>query len=145
MKALLFLARRFAFEPFAATLPEATPPPANPAGLPPRQEVTEAVVAFIHCEEEDAEKRSSIFLRTLKQIKWLAGKRGFRRVVLHSFTHLSTSKAAPDLAQSFLEELAGRLHQNGYEVALTPFGYTCAWELEVYGETLAKVFLQLPS
>ena len=135
MKAVLFLARRFAFAPFAAVLPDAPPPP-------PRQEVLEAVVAFIHCEEGDADKRASVFSRTLKQIKWLAGKRSFRRVVLHSFTHLSASKAAPEFAGAFLEELAGRLARTGYEVALTPFGYTCAWELEVYGETLAKVYVE---
>ena len=142
MKALLFLARRFAFEPFAAALPEAGLPAGGEAErLPPPQRVEEAVVAFIHCEEEDAAKHSSVFTRTLKQIKWLAGKRELRRVVLHSFTHLSTSKAPPEFAQGFLEKLAGRLRQNGYEVVLTPFGYTCAWELAVYGESLAKVFV----
>lgn len=134
MKGLLFLARRFYFAPFAPTIPEAGPPP-------PPQEYAEAVVAFIHCEAEDAAGRSSILSRTHKQIKWLAGKKGFRRVVLHSFTHLAESKAAPDYAQAFLENLAGRLRRNGYEVALTPFGYTCAWELAVYGESLAKVYV----
>lgn len=134
MKALLFLASRFAYAPFAPTIPEAGPPP-------PPQEVEEAVVAFVHCEEEDVQKRASVFSRLLKQVKWLAGKRGLRNVVLHSFTHLSTSKAPPDFAQDFLEELAGRLRKNGYQVAVTPFGYTCSWELAVYGESLAKVFV----
>jgi len=134
MKALLFLARSFRFEPFAAIIPAAESPP-------PTQQVEEAVVAFIHCEEEDAEKRASVFSRTLKQIKWLAGKMGIRRVVLHSFTHLSTSKATPGFAEIFLEELAGRLRGTGYEVTLTPFGYSCSWDLSVYGETLAKVFI----
>jgi hypothetical protein len=152
VKAVLFLARRFAFEPFAAALPDVTPPAEalpridgtddpNNSSLA-RHEFAEAVVAFIHCEERDAEKRSSVFSRTLKQIKWLAGKRAFRRVVLHSFTHLSSSKAAPDFAEAFLDELAGRLRRTGYEVALTPFGYTCTWDLEVYGETLAKVYVE---
>lgn len=134
MKALLFLSPRFVYAPFAPTIPEAGPPP-----LP--QEVREAVVVFVHCEEGDVQRRASIFSRLLKQIKWLAGKRGFRSVVLHSFTHLSSSKAPPDFAQAFLEELAGRLQKNGYQVAITPFGYTCSWELAVYGESLAKVFV----
>lgn len=136
MKILLFLARRFRFEPFAPTLTQVGPPP-------PPAEMTETVVAFVHCEEEDASRRASVLSRTLKQVKWLAGKKGFRRVVLHSFTHLSESKADPDFARAFLEELAGRLRRNGYEVALTPFGYTCAWDLDVYGESLAKVFVSL--
>lgn len=134
MKGLLFLARRFHFAPFAPAIAEAGPPP-------PAQEVEEAVVAFIHCEAEDSARRSSVLSRTHKQIKWLAGKKGFRRVVLHSFTHLSESKAEPDDAQAFLEDLAGRLRRNGYEVALTPFGYTCSWELAVYGESIAKVYV----
>ncbi|MGB9722943.1 MAG: threonyl-tRNA synthetase editing domain-containing protein [Chloroflexia bacterium] len=134
MKALLFLSSRFAYAPFAPTIPEAGPPP-------PPQEVQEAVVAFVHCEEEDIPKRASVFSRLLKQIKWLAGKRDFRNVVLHSFTHLAETKAPPDFARAFLEELAGRLQRNGYQVAVTPFGYTCSWELAVYGESLAKVFV----
>ncbi len=136
MKALLFLAEHFRFAPFAATSDVAGPPP-------PSQDVAEAVVAFVHCEEEDEARRSAVLTRVLKQIKWLAGKKGLRRVVLHSFTHLSTSKAAAEFAQAFLEELAGRLRRAGYEVALTPFGYTCSWELSVYGESLAKVFVDI--
>ncbi len=120
--------------PFSPTLPEVVPPPSP-------QEVRDAVVAFVHCEEEDVQKRTSVFPRLLKQIKWLAGKRGFRNVVLHSFTHLSSDKSPPEFARSFLEELAGRLQKNGYQVTVTPFGYTCSWELAVYGESLAKVFV----
>ena len=136
MKGLLFLAQRFSFQPFAAVLAEAGPPP-------PSQEVADAVVAFIHCEEADVARRAAVLTRMLKQVKWLAGKREFRRVVLHSFTHLSTSKAPAEFAAAWLEELAGRLRRGGYEVALTPFGYTCSWELAVYGETLAKVFVDV--
>ncbi len=134
MKALLFLARRFSFEPFAATLPEA-PPPA-PAGS-----IEEAVVVFFHCEAEDELDHPRVLRRLLKQVKWLAGKKGFRRVVLHTFTHLSTSSASPEFAQTFLEEMARRLRQTGYEVLMTPFGYTCSWDLAVCGESLAKVFV----
>lgn len=136
MKTLLFLAHSFRFEPFAQTLPEAGLPP-------PPQQVQEAVVAFIHCEEVDEARRSSVFSRTLKQIKWLAGKMDMRRVVLHSFTHLSSSKSSPAFARSFIEELAARLLKNEFEVVVTPFGYTCAWELSVYGENIAKVYVEL--
>ncbi len=135
MKVLLFLARSFRFEPFAPILPEAGPP-----AMP--QQVQETVVAFIHCEEADEANRASVFNRTLKQIKWLAGKMDMRRVVLHSFTHLSSSKSSPAFAQDLIEDLAARLQKNDYEVVLTPFGYTCAWELAVHGESIAKVYVE---
>jgi hypothetical protein len=63
--------------------------------------------------------------------------------VLHSFTHLSPSKADPAFAQALIEELAERLRSVGYQVWITPFGWVCEWELSVYGESLAKVFKSL--
>ena len=79
----------------------------------------------------------------LKHVKWLAGKRDLRRVVLHSFTHLDGEHAPPDYARDFLDRLQARLGGAGFEVVQTPFGYSCAWDLSVYGESLAKVWKQL--
>jgi hypothetical protein len=84
-----------------------------------------------------------LLTKTLKNIKWLANKRGLKNIVLHSFTHLSNSTASPDYAHGFLEGAAERLRGTGYHVWLTPFGYFCEWELAVYGESLAKVFKSL--
>jgi hypothetical protein len=64
-------------------------------------------------------------------------------VVLHSFTHLSDSKADPIFAQGLLQEAADRLRRTGYEVWTTPFGYVCEWELSVRGESLGRVFKSL--
>ena len=89
--------------------------------------------------------RKRVFRHTLKHVKWLAGKRGFRRVVLHSFTHLGGENADPEFARGFIEELAERLRGTDYEVKTTPFGYFCEWELSVYGESLAKVWKALDS
>jgi hypothetical protein len=63
--------------------------------------------------------------------------------VLHSFGHLSESKASPQFAESFLQELAPRLTAAGFAVCVTPFGYTCEWDLSVFGESIAKVFKAL--
>ena len=76
-------------------------------------------------------------------MKWLAGKRSWKRVVLHSFTHLGGENASPEFARGFLEELDERLSATGYEVARTPFGWFCEWELSVYGESLAKVWKEI--
>lgn len=132
----MFQAERFRFRTFQKTLPEAPDREVD-------EEVREAAVIFVHAEAEDEPRRDKLLTTALKNVKWLANKRELRNVVLHSFTHLSESKAAPEFAQTFLEELGRRLQNTGYAVRLTPFGYTCAWELSVYGETMAKVFKAL--
>ena len=98
-------------------------------------------MAFLHIEQRDAgEARARAFRKTLKHIKWIANKRDLKNVVLHSFTHLGGENAEADFAAAFLEELAQRLRNTGYDVRCTPFGYFCSWNLDVYGDSLAKVF-----
>ena len=133
MKLLMFQAERFRFRSFEKILPEAEDRDAD-------EEIKQAAVIFVHAESEDESRRDKVLSTTLKNIKWLANKRQLKNIVLHSFTHLSTSKAAPEFAHQFLEDVAARLRKAGYSVWLTPFGYTCSWDLSVYGETVAKVF-----
>ncbi len=136
MKLLMFQAKRFRFRTFEKTL-EQVP------DLNLEEEIHDAAVIFLQAEGRDEGSLDSIFSKTLKNIKWLANKRGFKKVVLHSFTHLGGETAAPEFAQSFLERLAERLRGTGYQVWITPFGYVCEWDLSVYGESLAKVFKAL--
>jgi len=136
MKLLMFQAKRFWWKSFSKTLDEVP-------DVDVEETVTEAVVVFLHAEEEDEVKGNRLLTKAVKNIKWLANKRGLKNVVLHSFTHLSSSTASPDYAQAFLESAAERLRGTGYQVWLTPFGYFCEWELAVYGESLAKVFKAL--
>ena len=132
MRVLTFLARSFAWQPFSQTLLDAPPAQAGQA--------TDAVVAFIHVEAQDQANRSRAFRHLLKHLKWLANKKGFRHIVLHSFTHLGGESADPDFAHALLLDLAERLRSTGYQVDITPFGYFCSWQLDVYGESLAKVY-----
>ena len=64
-------------------------------------------------------------------------------MVLHSFAHLGGDNAEPDFARALIEELAARLHETGYDVWITPFGYFNEWDLSVYGESMAKVWKQI--
>ena len=73
----------------------------------------------------------------------LCNKRAMTRVVLHSFTHLGAVSAEPAFARGFLDELAERLRGGGYEVRCTPFGHMCSWNLDVHGESLAKVYKEI--
>jgi hypothetical protein len=136
VKLLMFQAKRFWWKSFSKTLEDVP-------DVDVEETVTGAVIVFLHAEEEDETKGNRLLTKVLKNIKWLANKRGLKNIILHSFTHLSDSTASQDYAQAFLESAAERLRGTGYSVWLTPFGYFCEWELSVYGESLAKVFKAL--
>ena len=135
MKLLLFQAKRFYWQSFSKTL-------ADVPEVDVSEIVTGTVVVFLHAEAED-EVKPKLETKIVKNIKWLANKRGLKNVVLHSFTHLSGSTAAPEFAQELLNRLEERLSNTGYQVWQTPFGYFCEWELAVFGDSLAKVFKDL--
>jgi hypothetical protein len=138
MKLLSFQAKRFAWRPHARSLDTAEDAPAGDA-------VDETVVVFVHAEERDQEdeSRSRALRHAQKHVTWLANKRELSNVVLHSFTHLSGTNADPAFASAFLSDLAAILERKGYRVRSTPFGWTCAWELSVHGESLAKVWKEI--
>jgi hypothetical protein len=98
---------------------------------------------FVHSEPQDELLPDGLETKFVKNVKWLAGKRGYKNVVLHSFTHLAEASASPQFAEAFLQGAAARLRNTGYQVSLTPFGWVGEWELSVYGESLAKVFKSL--
>jgi len=138
MKLLCFQAKRFRWKTHAKTLPEV-------ADLEIEEEVRQTVVIFIHAEASDADqaRTSSVLRQSLKHIKWLANKRELKNIVLHSFTHLGGATADPAFAESFIVTLSQRLSETGYAVWTTPFGYFCEWDLDVYGESLAKVWKEI--
>jgi hypothetical protein len=138
MKLLCFQAKRFRWKTHSKTLPQA-------ADTEIEAEVRQTVVIFIHAEASDAEeaRTSSVQRQSLKHIKWLANKRELKNIVLHSFTHLGGDTAAPAFAESFITTLSQRLGETGYKVSTTPFGYFCEWDLEVFGDSLAKVWKEI--
>ena len=138
MRLLCFQAKRFRWKTHSKTLPEVLDRDID-------QAVTETVVVFVHAEASDADEKcyGSVSRQVLKHIKWLANKRGIKNIVLHSFTHLGGETAQPTVAESFIDTIAERLRDTGYQVWITPFGYFCEWDLSVYGESLAKVWKEI--
>jgi len=135
MKLLLFQAKKFYWKSYSKTLDDMPDQDVE-------KTVLDAVVVFLHAEAED-ETNPKIETKVVKNIKWLANKRQLKNIVLHSFTHLSSSTASPEFAQDLLNRLDERLLNTGYQVWQTPFGYFCEWDLSVYGDSLAKVFKEL--
>ena len=76
----------------------------------------------------------------LKNVKWFARKFDTALVVLHSFNHLSSSKAESSFVRELVAEVETRLQDVGFTVAETPYGYLNEWKMHVPGESLARVF-----
>jgi hypothetical protein len=138
MKLLCFQAKHFHWKTSSKTLPQVADQSAD-------EEVAEAVVVFLHAEASDGkeDRMASVLRQTLKHIKWLANKKQLRNIVIHSFTHLGGETASPPSAEAFIDTLARRLRETGYNVRFTPLGYFCEWDLSVYGDSLAKVWKEI--
>ena len=136
MKLLLFYAPSFWFKTYQKVLEQVPDSERD-------ERFEKAVVVFYQVEEEDVDRRGKVLTKFVKNVKWLAGKFESRTVVLHSFNHLSGSKAGPEFAGPLIEEARERLERSGYTVGMTPFGYLNEWKLHVAGDSLAKVFKEL--
>jgi Archaea-specific editing domain of threonyl-tRNA synthetase len=136
LKLLMFYSPEFWVKPFEKAVPDA---PEHP-----EEEIFQrAVIIFYHAEAEDTERESNVISKWVKNAKWLAGKFDTKTVVLHSFNHLSSSKASVESAASIRDSVRERLERAGFEVFETPFGWQNEWKLHVSGESLAKVFKEI--
>jgi hypothetical protein len=133
MKILMFYAPEFWFRTFQKVLDDVEDRDIE-------EKTENAIVIFYHVEAEDEEKRSSVLTKLVKNVKWLAGKFKTKNLVIHSFNHLSSSKASPDFSNSLIEDAKARLNNAGFVITETPFGYLNEWKIHVAGESLAKVF-----
>ncbi len=129
----MFYAPSFWFKTFKKVLSD----------VPDRSEditTEQSIVIFYQAESHDVDNKNRVMTKLLKNIKWMAGKFKTKHVVLHSFGHLSLSKAPPDFTRQLIEEAGKRLTDSGFCVIETPFGYLNEWKIHVAGESLAKVF-----
>ena len=132
----MFYAPEFWWRPYQKALEDA--PEAGGETL-----VRKAVVVFYQVEEEDPEREKKVVEKLVKNIKWLARKFGTEKIVLHSFNHLSSSKAAPQEALALISRAKEKLNRGGFEIYETPYGWLNEWKMHVAGESLAKVFKDL--
>ena len=129
----MIFCNRFAYKPAIKNLDNA-------------EEITEGKVyekvqtAFIQVEEHDMENPKSSEKKLLNFVKWVARKNECTDVVLHSFAHLSESKADPDFTKQLFDNVETRLENAGYKTVQTPFGYFLDLEVEAPGFSMARVF-----
>jgi hypothetical protein len=133
MKVLFLYCNSFRYEATTKTLdfvPEATG----------QFDFKDVQTAFIHLEDGDHENEASLFKKIVKQIKWLMNKNESKRLIIHSFAHLSESKAAPEFTYEFLNKLEKKMSESGFETHQTPFGYFLDLHMDAPGFSLARVF-----
>ena len=136
MKLLMIYADRFGYRTALKTVEEAP-------DLEEERTIQDVLVGFIHLEEEDEADPSGVETKLVKNLKWAARKNGTRRILLHSFAHLSESKAAPEFAREVLDGAQARLTSAGYEALQTPFGYFLDLSLSAPGRPSARIFKSL--
>ena len=98
------------------------------------------LVGFIQVEKKDEEDLSGIETKLIKNLKWAAKKNGTSKIILHSFAHLSMSKADETTTKEMFDRSEKRLDRSGYETSQTPFGYFLDLDVQAPGRSLARVF-----
>ena len=136
MKLLMIYADRFAYQTSLKTL-ESAP------DVDEDKSIEDALVGFIQLEEHDAANLSSVETKMIKNLKWAARKNDTETIVLHSFAHLSESKASPEDTKKLFDSAEERLEKAGYKCGQTPFGYFLNLDLQAPGKSLARIFKEI--
>ena len=134
MKLLMIYCDSFSYKPQIKTLPDFP-------DFTDNIKLENVLVAFIQMEEKDIAISSKIETKLLKNLKWGAKKNEVKHVVLHSFAHLSTSKADPQSTKQLFDQVETRLKNTDYDCDQTPFGYFLDINVQAPGRSAGRIFL----
>ncbi|PLX25202.1 MAG: hypothetical protein C0599_01010 [Salinivirgaceae bacterium] len=133
MKLLLIYADNFGYNPTTKTI-DSFPDFSEAKAFEKVQ------TAFIQAEAEDVEREGDVLKKLVKNLKWIMKKNEAQTLILHSFAHLSESKAEPEFTKTIFDKAEEKMKNVGYEVHQTPFGYFLDLKLNAPGYSLARVF-----
>jgi hypothetical protein len=103
-----------------------------------------SILAFIQVEGSDEEYDvKSREKKLVNHLKWTARKNNCNSVILHSFAHLSDSKASVEFTKELFNLAEKRLQNAGFETTQTPFGYFLDLEIKAPGYSLARIWATL--
>jgi hypothetical protein len=106
--------------------------------------LNQAVLAFIHAEEQDEQYNIvSRGKKLVNHLKWVCRKNNCNTIILHSFAHLSTSKASANFTLSLLNQAEEKLRIGGFTTHQTPFGYFLDLNIKAPGFSLARIWAEL--
>ena len=108
------------------------------------KQFSKAILSFIQVEQTDEENDlKSREKKLVNHLKWVARKNETNSVILHSFAHLSESKASREFTKELFNEAEKRLLNAGYSVAQTPFGYFLDLNIKAPGVSQARIWASL--
>ena len=137
MKVLVMYVDEFAYKPAQKTLESAEE-------ITEGATFTDSIIAFIQVEESDEEKGvNSREKKLVNHLKWAARKNNCKKVILHSFAHLSESKASVDFTKQLFDLAEIRLQNAEFTTAQTPFGYFLDLKISAPGYSLARIWASL--
>lgn len=137
MKVLAMFVDEFSYQPRQRNLENA--PEANEG-----QQFSKAILAFIQVEQTDEENDlKSREKKLVNHLKWVARKNECNSIVMHSFAHLSESKASAEFTKELFDAAERRLENVGYLVAQTPFGYFLDLNIKAPGFSQARIWASL--
>ena len=104
----------------------------------------DSILACIHIEKNDEDfDIKSREKKLVNHLKWVARKNNCKSVILHSFAHLSDSKASVEFTKQVFNLAEERLQNGGYTTAQTPFGYFLDLDIKAPGHSLARIWAAL--
>ena len=137
MKVLVFYTNSFEYTPKVRNLEDAPDPG-------PGAKFEDCILAFIQVEADDEEKDVlSREKKLVNHLKWTARKNNTKKVVLHSFAHLSESKASSPFTKEIFDAAQTRLENAEFEVAQTAFGHFLDLKIDAPGSSLARIWATL--
>jgi hydroxypyruvate isomerase len=133
MKLLMIYCNNFYYKPVSKTLETVEDKTES-------MEFDNVLVGFIHAEAEDEQDFTGVEKKLVKNLKWAANKNNTNKVVLHSFAHLSESKASPEFTVELFDKTEARMKNVNYETWQTAFGYFMDLKINAPGYSLARIF-----
>lgn len=129
--------KNFSYLPALKTLPEVEE--VSHSG-----EFENRITAFIQVEAEDeAKDLLSREKKLVNHLKWTARKNDTNTIILHSFAHLSESRASIEFTKSLFDEAEKRLQNAGDATTQTPYGYFLDLNINAPGYSLARIWASL--
>jgi hypothetical protein len=146
MKVLVFYTKKFAYKTAEQNLTDDELKIFYPdtSVIQHQDEHRDCITAFIQVEAEDEERDlKSREKKLANHLKWVARKNNTTDIVLHSFAHLSGSKASLEFTAHLFDATQQRLNNGDYTASQTPFGFFLDLDMEAPGFSMARVWGEL--
>lgn len=143
MKVLVFYTKRFAYKTAEQNLTDEELKVFYPdtSVIKHQEEHKDCITAFIQVEAEDEERDlKSREKKLANHLKWVARKNNTTNILLHSFAHLSASKASLQFTAQLFDATQKRLNNGDYTASQTPFGFFLDLDMDAPGFSMARVW-----